>query len=184
MSAKLATSERAATESADSAERPVHIYALVGDDGLPRYVGQTCDLHTRLGVHLSEHAAPKVRAWVATLALEGKRPTMVVLYVVQPGEDSDKMERKFIALLSTTRGLFNDRPGPKRKSVAATQAAVLLAQKLDTAGLSQRELASKLLVSPSVVCRWFSGQTSPRLRHALAIQTEFGVPASLWDVRT
>lgn len=47
-------------------------------------------------------------------------------------------------------------------------------------GLTQNELERRIGVQPGTASRWSSGDRSPSLRHALAIQQELGVPPEAW----
>lgn len=62
----------------------------------------------------------------------------------------------------------------------AQSAPERLRARLRELGWTQLELASAVRASPANVSRWLSGERTPSLSMAFAIEREVGLPASSW----
>jgi len=62
----------------------------------------------------------------------------------------------------------------------ATSAVKRLKAELARRDWSQNELARKLGTDSAVVSRWMTGQRTPELKLAVAIERLLGIPAAAW----
>ncbi|MEU8642218.1 hypothetical protein AB0C91_09905 [Streptomyces sp. NPDC048674] len=103
------------------------IYGLVDPrDDVIRYVGQTVKpIEARLAGHLAA-PAPRVRAWIEELAVDGTTPRIVAIREAVPSADLDQVEREEILAHALRAELLNtagNEPGNAKRRQASKEEA-------------------------------------------------------------
>jgi hypothetical protein len=93
----------------------VFIYALAEPGTLDiRYVGKSSRPARRIPCHVN--TSQRMARWLQKLRAAGKKPRLLILARVDPGEDADPYERRLIAACAEAgHDLLNARGVPRRK---------------------------------------------------------------------